>query len=211
MKIVSLLLLLASTCQAQSMFPNYIPTDEVKYICVKKTENECLEMVITEEDFVRPAWFNADTETKFYLFTKQNPTTRQEIKWNDRRTLDSSNYDEKRPTKVVIHGYLNGPDSDVNTFLREAYLSEHDVNFIVVDWEAGAKTIMYNWAARRVSEVGPIVAKFLDMAIGDVTWKWNQLTVIGYSLGAHAAGFAGKNVKRGKIGTIIGLDPGEAL
>lgn len=38
--------------------------------------------------------------------------------------------------------------------------------------------------------------------------KWKKLSVVGHSLGAHIAGFAGKSVKKGKIGTIIGLDPG---
>lgn len=59
----------------------------------------------------------------------------------------------------------------------------------------------------RVREVGEIVAEFLDFVIGKDNKKWDQLAVIGHSLGAHIAGFAGKNVKKGKIGTIIGLDP----
>lgn len=37
--------------------------------------------------------------------------------------------------------------------------------------------------------------------------RFNELTLVGFSLGAHIAGIAGKSVRFGKINTIIGLDP----
>lgn len=41
--------------------------------------------------------------------------------------------------------------------------------------------------------------------------KSSELTVIGFSLGAHVAGVTGKRVRSGKIGKIIGLDPAMPL
>ncbi|XP_055850859.1 phospholipase A1-like [Episyrphus balteatus] len=37
--------------------------------------------------------------------------------------------------------------------------------------------------------------------------RFDTLTLFGHSMGAHVAGFAGKNVKRGKIHAIFGMDP----
>lgn len=39
----------------------------------------------------------------------------------------------------------------------------------------------------------------------------SDLIVVGHSLGAHAAGIAGKNVHCGKIPIIVGLDPAQPL
>lgn len=40
---------------------------------------------------------------------------------------------------------------------------------------------------------------------------FSRLLVTGHSLGAHVAGIAGKNVVRGRINTIIGMDPAGPL
>lgn len=79
--------------------------------------------------------------------------------------------------------------------------------FVIVGWGEGSKTFCYSWAKKRVNEVGFVVAEFLDFLIGNDTSMWTKLSIVGHSLGAHVAGFAGKNVKYGRVGTIIGLDP----
>lgn len=60
----------------------------------------------------------------------------------------------------------------------------------------------------RTKSIGPVVGMFLDFLIGNDTRAWDDLTIVGHSLGAHIAGFTGRTVKLGKVGTIIGLDPG---
>lgn len=83
-------------------------------------------------------------------------------------------------------------------------------NFLVA-WGRGSKTFCYDWAKKRVKVVGSIVAEFLDFILGNDSLKWKQLTIVGHSLGAHIAGMAGKRVKLGKVGTIVGLDPAAPL
>lgn len=70
------------------------------------------------------------------------------------------------------------------------------------------QTLCYNWAVRRTHLVGRVVGEFLDFILGDDPRAWSDLTIVGHSLGAHIAGFAGKSTKKGKVGTIVGLDPG---
>jgi pancreatic triacylglycerol lipase len=99
-------------------------------------------------------------------------------------------------------------EAEVNTKLTKAYLTNHDVNVVVASWGGGAKTPCYNWAARRVPKIGAVVAEFLDFMLGSDESTWKELTVVGHSLGAHIAGFAGKQVTKGRVGKIVGLDPG---
>lgn len=78
-------------------------------------------------------------------------------------------------------------------------------------WGAGSKTLCYDWAKKRVRDVGKVVAEFLDNLLANDLSKWRQLTIVGHSLGSHIAGIAGRNVKNGRVGTIVALDPAGPL
>lgn len=82
-----------------------------------------------------------------------------------------------------------------------------DFNFVFLDWSAGSTTSNYITARNRVSEAGAFLGAFIDWLHENDLVDLNQVTIVGFSLGAHVAGHAGKNVRRGKINTIFGLDP----
>lgn len=86
--------------------------------------------------------------------------------------------------------------------IMHAFLSRGDFNFFMVDWSLGAETLNYILARGRVNEgifyydpetvaktrvlfftVGTVVAQFADF-LGQNT---NLISVMGHSLGAHAA------------------------
>ena len=79
---------------------------------------------------------------------------------------------------------------------------------IVVDWSKAANTWNYISARYQMHGVAEIVAQFLDFL--HVSYPqaniWKTLTLVGFSLGAHCAGVAGKNVRYGRISVIYGLD-----
>ena len=95
--------------------------------------------------------------------------------------------------------------------LSRALLKANDKNLIFVDWSAGAKTLIYLKARNEVENVGKVIAQQLDFMKEMIGLNFSSVTLIGFSLGAHIAGFTGKNVKNGKIGTIVGLDPAGVL
>jgi len=68
---------------------------------------------------------------------------------------------------------------------------------ILVDWSIYAGVINYFRAARKSKLVGQLVGRFVDLT------KLQKVHIIGHSLGAHAAGFAGETSKR-NINRITG-------
>lgn len=65
----------------------------------------------------------------------------------------------------------------------------------------------YQYARYRVGTTGIAVSKFIDF----LNANFELLHVIGFDLGAHVAGIAGKNTLRGRISRVVGLDPSRPL
>jgi pancreatic triacylglycerol lipase len=144
---------------------------------------------------------------EYYLYTNDNPSTPQKIIPGDLNSLKNSRFNKANPTRVIIHGWQNDYLSDVNVYLRKALLDTGRYNVICVDWSDKAGTINYASSVLRVSGVGKQVAGLLDFLYSSGGMSFESLIVMGHSLGAHVSGYAGKNVKYGRIGQITGLDP----
>jgi pancreatic triacylglycerol lipase len=103
---------------------------------------------------------------------------------------------------MIIHGFAQNGRSTINRDLKNSYLVRNDFNVIVVDWSL-VSSPYYQYARYRVDPTGIAIARFIDW----MNINLSTLHVLGYDLGAHIAGIAGKNIPRGQIGRIIGLDP----
>lgn len=75
--------------------------------------------------------------------------------------------------------------------LFTAFLVEgqHDINLFIVDWGAGANTVNYIGARRRVESVGRYMAQFIDFLVANAELDVKTTHLIGHSLGAHVSGF----------------------
>ena len=62
-----------------------------------------------------------------------------------------------------------------------------------------------------MAATGKVVARFIDFLIRNEVLRAEELVIVGFSLGAHVAGFAGKFVELGRINSIIALDPAAPL
>ncbi|XP_048401815.1 endothelial lipase-like isoform X2 [Stegostoma tigrinum] len=107
---------------------------------------------------------------------------------------------------------------DKTTGLMESWISgmvkalqkqEVYANIIVVNWLERAHQL-YTIAVNNSEVVGREIAMLIDWLeqVSDVPLP--KIHMIGYSLGAHVAGFAGKAAQK-KIGRITGLDPAGPL
>jgi hypothetical protein len=153
--------------------------------------------------------FNANTDIRLLLYTKANPNSPQVIT-SDPATLTAANFQDIN-TRFLIHGWNNDAGSNFNTLIRTALLNAYDVNVIVVDWGIGAQTLNYISARNRVLEVGPFVGRYINFLVSNnFLTSYEKVNIIGHSLGAHAAGIAGKYTAQ-KVAVIYGLDPSGPL
>uniref|UniRef100_A0A8C5QNZ2 Lipase domain-containing protein n=1 Tax=Leptobrachium leishanense TaxID=445787 RepID=A0A8C5QNZ2_9ANUR len=87
-------------------------------------------------------------------------------------------------------------------FISDAVIKVEDVNCFCVDWHGGSYGT-YPQAVNHIRVVGA-VARFIN-TLDTCHYQLSKVHLVGHSLGAHAAGVAGK--RRPGIARITGLDP----
>lgn len=117
--------------------------------------------------------------------------------------LRSSNYNERKATKIVTHGWLSSGNSTTCIQIKDEYLKTYDCNVIVVDWGVIAGNVLYHVPVVNTRNVAEFYANFLDFLVEHGT-ELKKVHLIGHSLGAHVSGFVGDLIKTGKVGRITG-------
>lgn len=110
-------------------------------------------------------------------------------------------------TFFIIHGWtMSGMfENWLYKLVSALQTREKDANIVVVDWLPLAHQL-YTVAVNNTRLVGHSVARMLDLLQEKDDFTLGNVHLIGYSLGAHVAGYAGNFVK-GTLGRITGLDP----
>ncbi|EDW75039.1 uncharacterized protein Dwil_GK19961 [Drosophila willistoni] len=147
----------------------------------------------------------------YYLYTPLNTNLPHQLIINDVKSVQESNFNPKLPTKIIIHGWTMSYQKIPNNELRTAYQSRGDYNIISIDWSAIA-ALNYIEAKIKAPRVGASCASFVQFMVNEFGLDVSNLVVIGHSMGAHIAGFCGKDLKtisngQLKLGHIVALDP----
>ncbi|KAI5945994.1 Pancreatic lipase-related protein 2 [Manis javanica] len=152
-------------------------------------------------------WAPKDIDTHFLLYTNENPNNFQLITPTDLATVDASNFQMNRKTRFIIHGFIDkGEESWLSDMCKKMFQVE-EVNCICVDWQHGART-EYTQAVQNIRVVGAEIAVLIQGLLTALGYRPEDVHLIGHSLGAHAAGEAGRRLG-GRVGRITGLDPAE--
>ncbi|CAG9115441.1 unnamed protein product [Plutella xylostella] len=118
-------------------------------------------------------------------------------------------FDSARPTRVIVHGFGSNCDNVWVYEMRSALMAVEECNVVCVDWEGGATMPNYLRAAANTRLVGKQLAMLLKGLAKHIALRFEDVHLIGFSLGAHVAGFAGSEL--GNISRITGLDPAGPL
>lgn len=171
-----------------------------------------LEEVSPEEAERFVPFFVPESDMIFHLFTRNNPNESQTLIMDHPESVHNSYYNRNHPTRFTIHGWTGDGEASMNVNIRDAYMELGDFNVIFVDWGAGAQTPNYIAARNRVGPTGTHLGAFIRFLSATSGASTRDFTVIGYSLGAHVAGFAGKALTgQFRLGAIVSLDAARPL
>ena len=137
------------------------------------------------------------------FFFRQNPNNHQLLVNGNINSVSNSNYRANRPTKVIAHGWNNNGNSNMNPLITSAFLAVADVNVIVLNWGNVAQNVNYLSVASQVPNVGQHLGQFINWLFNTAGGNFNQLHLIGFSLGAHVVGNAGRTIG-GRAARITG-------
>uniref|UniRef100_A0A1L8DPZ7 Putative pancreatic lipase-like enzyme n=2 Tax=Nyssomyia neivai TaxID=330878 RepID=A0A1L8DPZ7_9DIPT len=135
------------------------------------------------------------------------PTTSSHISL--RRSLDNLEGLEILSARVIVHGFGSSCPHVWIYEMRTALMAVEDCIVICVDWEKGATLPNYVKAAANTRLVGKQLAQLLGALQTYRGLQMSRVHIIGFSLGAHVAGFAGADLPG--LNRITGLDPAGPL
>ncbi|XP_022316454.2 pancreatic lipase-related protein 2-like [Crassostrea virginica] len=152
---------------------------------------------------MEPAFIN----TRFYLFTNPQETPSIISEGDITNSLEHSlKFRPELETVIIVHGFLQNGQVDWMAKMAIELLKRKQQNVILVDWGNGAG-FPYSQATANTRVVGAEIAVFvssLNHVLGTSNAKYH---LIGHSLGAHIAGYAGSRLPG--LRRITGLDPAQ--
>ncbi|XP_059608068.1 pancreatic lipase-related protein 2-like [Phlebotomus argentipes] len=207
MKVFALLLAVGAVCSLP--LEEAPAVDNVEWALVPDAEGKFHIVSVQEALDEEPeSFFNPETDTHFHLYTQNSPNNFQIVERNNPASLAASNFNPNHPTKFLIHGWGGSPGGGTVRVSREAFFQRGNFNVFSVDWSVGAGSNNYITARNRVGPTGAIVGNFIHFLVNSGGARREDISVIGHSLGAHVAGFAGKNhPPPNQLASVVGLDP----
>ncbi|XP_032550962.1 pancreatic triacylglycerol lipase-like [Chiroxiphia lanceolata] len=160
-----------------------------------------------ERPIYKLPWKPESIDIHFLLYTREDPDF-QEVSAVDKSTIESSNFNTSRMTRFIVHGFIDNGEEHWLSDMCKRMLTVEDVNCICVNWQRGARC-QYTQASNNIRVVGAEIAYFVEVLMDEYGYSPADVHIIGHSLGAHAAGEAGR--RRPGIGRITGLDPAQPI
>ncbi|XP_042148571.1 pancreatic triacylglycerol lipase-like [Ixodes scapularis] len=164
------------------------------------SDSECYDTVgcfTRGDDLTLPSGFPSSPEsvgTKFNLDSMQHKQEAVEISVSSSKETLNRYFSTKKDLVFIVHGFGQGEHSAMPIDIKSAVFGKINCNIVIVLWTKGAKKPLYNIAAANTALVGRQIALLLEKLTGEFpeTVLSSEVHLIGFSLGAHVAGFSGR-------------------
>ncbi|KAG5874439.1 hypothetical protein JTB14_021796 [Gonioctena quinquepunctata] len=142
-----------------------------------------------------------EADIDFYFFDNNDPSQPFHINVSDINPINGSSFSSSRDTIFITHGFTESYTDQACQPIKDALITKHDVNVIIVDWTK----CMFE-AYSEIVAVGNIISSFIKNLVERNNLQLDRTSLVGFSLGAHIMGVVGKDLD-GLCGQVIGLDP----
>ncbi|XP_013779480.1 pancreatic lipase-related protein 2-like [Limulus polyphemus] len=143
--------------------------------------------------------------TRFILYTSKDKNNYEILDPTDKNSISNSGIIPSANTKILIHGVtLRFSSERWLKKMKDEYLKQGDYNIILVDWSKGS-WFPYYQAVANARLVGAEIAQLISRLQEVKGISLDSVHLIGHSLGAQVAGYAGERLN--KVRRITGLDP----
>ena len=107
--------------------------------------------------------------------------------------MTTTSFNPKLATKFIVHGFIQHGQKKWMMDMKDAFLRGEDLNVICVDWNKGA-VFPYAQASSNTQIAGAEIAKLIRSLVETRGASIADFHIIGHSLGAHVAGYAGERL-----------------
>ncbi|XP_001658735.2 lipase member H [Aedes aegypti] len=150
--------------------------------------------------------FTGEEKVTILCSNRSSPSF-QAIEPNDKQVLNKLDF--RKPITLIVHGWNGNISKPFMRNLTQNYARYVDSNLCLVEW-SNLATCEYSVVSEQgVKKVANHLTKFVRF-LHRKGFAYDDMTLVGHSLGAHIAGLVGKNVD-GQVGAIYGLDPAGVL
>ncbi|XP_044759394.1 pancreatic triacylglycerol lipase [Coccinella septempunctata] len=153
---------------------------------------------------------NLKQDVRFLLYAKDRPENGTIINPMARPgALRAAGVDPNLRTTIYIHGFSELSPGKSGEAIKNAYLARPEkTNFLIFDWSTLSSFPWYTQAKANVKFVAKFLSNFLETFHNSGELPLEHVHLVGFSLGAHVASFAGKYLRGGlRIKRITALDP----
>ncbi|XP_043643610.1 pancreatic lipase-related protein 2-like isoform X4 [Drosophila teissieri] len=131
----------------------------------------------------------------FYLFKREFPECGREVNFSIERKWKHCGFNASLPTRLMIHGWMSQSRGSFNRDVKNAYLKKGEYNVIVADWSSSSANINYFSVVKLIETFGAQLAQFIRDLNRRFGADFDNMYLVGHSLGAQIAGSAGKRLK----------------
>ncbi|XP_072023685.1 pancreatic lipase-related protein 2-like isoform X2 [Amphiura filiformis] len=186
-----------------------------------KTRSECEEDPARARDELPEAPGNL--ATTFMLYNKENKDIAVEMRTTyEKETFETNGFKKDKPLMILVQGAWGPNFYGLLEHIKEAFYAkelEGKFNIFMVNWmslhEVGSVDEekihrMYLRPAQNARLVGRQLGIFLKYIHDKFGVSYDDMHLVGYNLGAHVAGYAGKyirDVEKDKVARITALGP----